>query len=268
MFPPFPTLSATKLNKQSPRKDGEAEIVEFESHTWKLCDKYFGGCWNRTHIMEEPQPGKGHSKNRNPPFSRRISYNKSNFSAPSENNNNTTSSEPNAVWIFSKAEANGYASLQHHFLSSNHHGPFIFSYFYNIIQIYIFITSASSFTRKKYIFMCQLHLHLHVVLLIIIFLPTFTLHYTILYSNNSLSLCKCCQSTSFIRQTHLFILLYICLNISITSVVHNNSLSVSSLLCIPAILGLYAIYSFTNTLKTFDHSSFMTSVSTLSTTHH
>jgi hypothetical protein len=25
--------------------------------------------------MEEPQPGKGHSKNRNPPFSRRISYN-------------------------------------------------------------------------------------------------------------------------------------------------------------------------------------------------
>jgi len=60
--PPPPTSG--KLNKPPARKEGEPEVIEFESRTWKRCDKFFGGTWNRSHITEEHQPGKGHSKNR------------------------------------------------------------------------------------------------------------------------------------------------------------------------------------------------------------
>jgi hypothetical protein len=65
---PTPPLHI-KLNKPPPRKDGEPEVVEFENRTWKWCDKCFGGIWNRTHVTEEHQPGKGRSKNRKPPAS-------------------------------------------------------------------------------------------------------------------------------------------------------------------------------------------------------
>jgi hypothetical protein len=61
--PPIPP----KINKPPAHKEGDPEIVEFEGRTWKWCGKCFGGCWNRTHITEEHQPGKGRSKNRRPP---------------------------------------------------------------------------------------------------------------------------------------------------------------------------------------------------------
>jgi hypothetical protein len=67
---PSPTPTPTpppKINKPPPKKEGEPEIIEFENRTWKWCDKCFGGYWNRTHVTEEHQPGKGGSKNRRPP---------------------------------------------------------------------------------------------------------------------------------------------------------------------------------------------------------
>ncbi len=55
---PMPTPTPPpKINKPPPKKEGEPEIIEFENRTWKWCDKCFGGCWNRTHITEEHQPG-------------------------------------------------------------------------------------------------------------------------------------------------------------------------------------------------------------------
>jgi hypothetical protein len=63
---PTPT-PPPKINKPPPKKDGEPEVIEFDNRTWKWCDKCFGGCWNRTHVTEEHQPGKGRSKNRRPP---------------------------------------------------------------------------------------------------------------------------------------------------------------------------------------------------------
>jgi hypothetical protein len=79
--PPTPTPTPLpKINKPPPKKEGEPEVVEFENRTWKWCDKCFGGCWNRTHVTEEHQPGKGRSKNRRPP--------------PSNNNNNNNNTSP------------------------------------------------------------------------------------------------------------------------------------------------------------------------------
>jgi hypothetical protein len=65
---PTPTPTPPpKINKPPPKKEGEPEVIEFENRTWKWCDKCFGGYWNRTHVTEEHQPGKGRSKNRRPP---------------------------------------------------------------------------------------------------------------------------------------------------------------------------------------------------------
>lgn len=64
---PTPPPHLSKLNKPSPRKDGEPEIQEFEGRTWKWCDKCFGGVWNRTHVTSEHQKGKGRNKTRQTP---------------------------------------------------------------------------------------------------------------------------------------------------------------------------------------------------------
>jgi hypothetical protein len=84
---PSPTPTPTpppKISKPPPKKEGEPEIIEFENRTWKWCDKCFGGCWNRTHITEEHQPGKGRSKNRCQPSS----------TAPTNNINESQPNQP------------------------------------------------------------------------------------------------------------------------------------------------------------------------------
>lgn len=63
--PPMP--NPTKLNKPPPNKPGGPEIIDFKNRTWKWCGKCFGGSWNRTHITEEHQPGKGRNKNKKTP---------------------------------------------------------------------------------------------------------------------------------------------------------------------------------------------------------
>jgi hypothetical protein len=40
---PVPTPTLNKLNKPLPRKEDEPEVRTFEGHTWKWCDKCFGG---------------------------------------------------------------------------------------------------------------------------------------------------------------------------------------------------------------------------------
>jgi hypothetical protein len=81
---PTPTpLLPPKLNKPPAHKEGEPEIVEFENRTWKWCDKCFGGSWNRTHVTNEHQPGKGRSKNRRPPASNSTDNNTTSSPSPS-----------------------------------------------------------------------------------------------------------------------------------------------------------------------------------------
>lgn len=66
--PTQPPPTSGTVNKPPPKKTNDPEIIEFENRTWKWCKKCFGGSWNRTHITEEHQPGKGRSKNhRQPP---------------------------------------------------------------------------------------------------------------------------------------------------------------------------------------------------------
>ncbi len=62
-----PPPSSTKLNKPPQKKADDPEVIEFEGRTWKWCKKCFGGSWNRTHVTDEHQPGKGRSKNRRQP---------------------------------------------------------------------------------------------------------------------------------------------------------------------------------------------------------
>ncbi len=62
-----PSPNYTKLNKPPPKKADDPEVLEFEGRTWKWCDKCFRGCWNRTHVTNKHQPGKGRNKNRRPP---------------------------------------------------------------------------------------------------------------------------------------------------------------------------------------------------------
>ncbi len=45
----------------------QPEITEFKGYIGKWCDKCFVDSWNRTHITEEHQPGKGKSKHHKPP---------------------------------------------------------------------------------------------------------------------------------------------------------------------------------------------------------
>ncbi len=56
-----------KLTKPPTKKANEPEITEFEGRTWKWCDKCFRGSWNRTHITEEHQPGKGRKNKKSTP---------------------------------------------------------------------------------------------------------------------------------------------------------------------------------------------------------
>ena len=64
-----PTTPDKSLNlqKPSPRKDGDPEIIDYRGYTWKWCDKCFNGTWSCAHVTVDHVPGVGKkNKNRKP----------------------------------------------------------------------------------------------------------------------------------------------------------------------------------------------------------
>ncbi len=111
---PTPTTTQ-KLNKLPTKKPESPELIEFESRTWKWCNKCFGGCWNRTHITEEHQPGKGRSKNKKAPGNilpaTHLHLHHQLLLTIPQQMRQTPHLLPALKWILSKAEENCYACL-------------------------------------------------------------------------------------------------------------------------------------------------------------
>jgi hypothetical protein len=90
--------------------------------------------------------------------------------------------------------------------------------------------------------------------------------YTSLYKfiqnkNKQIHITSSIHRSSFqFRHHHLFILLYIILNVSLTTATYYDILPLSSLLSVPSLIGLSGIYTTINTTPVFDHNDYQRSL--------
>jgi hypothetical protein len=90
--------------------------------------------------------------------------------------------------------------------------------------------------------------------------------YTSLYKfiqnkNKQIHITSSIHRSSFqFRHHHLFILLYIILNVSLTTATYYDILPLSSILSVPSLIGLSGIYTTINTTPVFDHNDYQRSL--------